>query len=82
VSTDGTVLLRQLPRHLRLGSDRYRMDDRFVDEENWTCVADSVCDQQAKTWTCFKRPTSMELTRAKCSNNEANRALCPESARH
>ncbi|RKT44435.1 hypothetical protein BDD21_1817 [Thiocapsa rosea] len=60
------------------------MDNTFVDEENWTCVVDSVYDKKttAKTWACFTRPTSWELTRAKCSNNEANRALCPESARH
>ena len=58
------------------------MDEKFVDEESWACVVNAVYEKKTKTRSCFKRPTSTELTRTKCSNNEANRALCPESALH
>ncbi len=32
------------------------MNDKFVDEESWTCFVNSVYHNKTKTWTCCKRP--------------------------
>jgi adenylylsulfate reductase, subunit A len=50
------------------------MDDNFIDEENRNCSVNSVYDKETKTWACFKRARVDRLTRASCSDNEANRA--------
>ncbi|CAK0768107.1 Adenylylsulfate reductase subunit alpha [Gammaproteobacteria bacterium] len=33
----------------------YRMDQNFVDEQNWKCFVNSIYDKDAKKWTVFKR---------------------------
>jgi adenylylsulfate reductase, subunit A len=66
--------------HIRFGEEsrypgfRCRMDDNFIDEENRNCSVNSVYDKKTKTWACFKRVRVDRLTRASCSDNEANRA--------
>ena len=33
----------------------YRMDNNFVDEENWKSFVNSVYDKETQKWTCIKR---------------------------